>query len=444
MTTTNTIAASSQNSTTSSSLNTLKADFLPNAPHSLAEAGLSEAQVDALILKFLLSVSSASGRRIAEQLALPFALVQNQLFRIKGDRLIVMRAGAPLGDYIYEATEIGLERGRRYFEHCNYFGAAPVPFCDYLASIEAQSIHHQQPTMTDLRAAFGDMLLSTGLLTRVGEAIHSGLGMILYGAPGNGKTSIAERLTGALGKAIWIPRSIQVGGDIIRLYDSSKHEALPIDESLEDVDRRWILIRRPTIVCGGELTLDQFEVTANQGTGVLEASLQMKSNCGTLVIDDLGRQSVPIQKLLDRFIIPLERHHDYITTPSGQRFQTPIDQMIVFSTNIDPAELEDEALLRRIPYKIELLDPTDAEFCELFVREARAAGIPIDLSVIVAFVARHFKATGRGFRYCQPRDLMRQIRTACSFRGIPLAITESTLEAAALNYFGGHGSTTDA
>lgn len=411
--------------------------FVPFAPHTLAEAGLAAAQADALILKFLLNVGSASGRRIAEQLALPFALVQDQLFRLKGDRLIVMRAGAPLSDYVYEATDLGLERGRRYFDQCNYFGAAPVPYCDYVASVQTQSIHHQKPTMAELETAFGDMMLSDEMLSRVGEAIHSGLGMILYGSPGNGKTSIAERLTGALGEAIWIPRSIQVGGEIIRLYDSSKHEALAVDESLEDVDRRWVLIRRPTIICGGELTLEQFEVSTNAGTGVLEASLQMKSNCGTLVIDDLGRQSVSIRKLLDRWIIPLERRHDFITTPSGQRFQTPIDQLIVFSTNLDPADLDDEALLRRIPYKIELTDPSPAEFRELFAREARAEGIPLDLAVIDAFVVRHFEATGRGRRYCQPRDLTQQIRTACSFRGVPLAVTDRTLEAAALNYFGG-------
>ena len=413
------------------------ATFIPQAAHSLSEAGLAESQIEGLVLKFLLNVGSASGRRIAEQLALPFALVQDQLFRLKGEHLIVMKGEAALSDYVYEPTDLGMERGRRFYEQCNYFGAAPVPFCDYLASVEAQSIHHQRPTLADLHCAFGDMLLPEDLLSRIGEGIHSGLGMILYGAAGNGKTSVAERITGALGEGIWIPRTIQVGTEVIRLFDPSKHERLPVPESLENVDRRWILIRRPTIICGGELTLDQFEVTTNKGTGVLEASLQMKSNCGTLVIDDLGRQSVSIRKLLDRWIIPLERRYDFITTPSGQRFQTPIDQLIVFSTNLDPQDLDDEALLRRIPYKIELRDPSKAEFTELFVREAQIAGMALDTDAVDWLIAETFESCGRQLRYCIPRDLIRQVATACSFRNIPAVVNQETLQAAVLNYYGG-------
>jgi predicted ATPase with chaperone activity len=221
-------------------------------------------------------------------------------------------------------------------------------------------------------------LLNEKMFSRLGPAINSGRGLFLYGAPGNGKTSIAERVTAAFGNYVWIPRAIGVDGEIIRLFDPVNHLETPLEpgQGLLDqqrIDKRWVRIRRPTIIAAGELTMSSLEVTLNQSTNICEAPLQLKSNCGTLVIDDFGRQRMRIEELLNRWIVPLEKHFDFLNLPNGKKVQVPFDQLLVFSTNLEPRDLVDEAFLRRIPYKIEVIDPTEEEFRHLFAEVAYTA-----------------------------------------------------------------------
>ncbi len=414
------------------------ADFFPDAPESFDATGLTESEVEALALKFLLSRGDCTGRDIADQILLPFGLIEEVCRRMKQDQLVAYRASAAMSDYIYQLTDLGRERARRHVEHCTYFGAAPVTLADYIASVRAQSLENQQPTLADLQHAFSDLLINPEMMHRLGPAINSGRGMFLFGFPGNGKTSIAERVTLAFGETIWVPRAIGVDGEIIRLFDPSNHvpAPLPKNEGLLDqsrVDRRWVRIKRPTIVVGGELTMDNLEITMNHITGINEAPMQLKSNCGTLVIDDFGRQRMSTDELLNRWIVPLEKRYDYLNLSSGKKIEVPFDQLLILSTNLEPRDLVDEAFLRRIPYKIEVINPTEEEFRKLFGIMCPKMGFEYNDKVIDYLIEHHYKE--RPFRCCQPRDLLSQVRCLCLFEGRPLELSPEAFDKAVENYF---------
>ena len=415
-------------------------DFLPVEPESFRDAGLTDTLVESLVLKYLLVRGDSSGREIADQVKLPFILIDELLRALKNDQLLTLRGSAAMNDFQYQLSDVGRERARRYSAHCTYFGAAPVSLPDYVASVKAQTLAGQQPKAEHLAEAFGDLLLSRQLLDRLGPAINSGRGLFLYGAPGNGKTSIAERVTAVFGQDIWIPRAIGVDGDIIRVFDPSNHEELPLEPcqgvyERRKIDKRWVRIRRPTLVAGGELTMSSLEVTINTSTGVCEAPLQLKSNCGTLVIDDFGRQRVKIHELLNRWILPLEKRYDFLNLPNGKKIEVPFDQLIIFSTNLEPRSLVDEAFLRRIPYKIEVPDPSEDEFRELFKLMAAKLGCPHRSAPVERLIEKHYRQPGRPFRFCHPRDLLLQVRSFCAYKGLPLEITDEYLDQAVTNYF---------
>ncbi len=414
--------------------------FIPKDPTTLLEAQLSESEVEALILKLLLARGESTGRSAAEHIRLSFRLLDHLLLQMKQDYLVVHKGAAPMNDYTYQLTDLGRERARRLWAHCTYFGAAPVSLKDYLEAVKLQSLTQQHPTVAHLRRAFEDLVINPRTLERLGPAINSGRGLFLYGAAGNGKTSIAERVTKAFGETIWIPRAIGIDGEIIRLFDPCNHEEAPpeagaglLDQSF--YDKRWVRIRRPTIVVGGELTMDNLEVTLNTSTGISEAPMQLKSNCGTLVIDDFGRQKMAIDELLNRWIVPLEKRHDYLNLPNGKKIQVPFDQLIIFSTNLQPKDLVDDAFLRRIPYKIEVHDPTAEEFHELFRVMTPKLGFVYDKALIDYLIEKHYRAVGRPFRCCHPRDLLMQARNRCMYLAQPLELTRECLDFAVENYF---------
>jgi predicted ATPase with chaperone activity len=414
--------------------------YVPFEPASIRDAGLTDSEVEALILKYLLSRGDCTGREVADQVRMPFILLDPLLRQMKFDQLLVYRGSAPMNDYVYQLTDLGRERARRLMEHCTYFGAAPVSLFDYVASVKAQSLEKQHPTEHDLRGAFSDILVSDRMLRRIGPAINSGRGLFLFGAAGNGKTTIAERVTRAFGQFIWIPRAIGIDGEIVRLFDPVNHEEAPLpqDTGLLDqsrIDRRWVRIRRPTIVVGGELQMDNLEVTLNRSTGISEAPLQLKSNCGTLVIDDFGRQKMSIDQLLNRWIVPLEKRYDFLNLPNGKKIHVPFDQLIIFSTNLEPKDLVDEAFLRRIPYKIEIIDPTLEEFKNLFKLMCERLEFTYDESVIEYLIETHYRKAGRHFRCCQPRDLLMQVKNYCLFRKEPPRMTPEYFDLAVENYF---------
>jgi hypothetical protein len=414
--------------------------FVPIEPKTYLAAGLSESDVEALIFKLLLGRGDTAGRTIADHIRLPFVLVDETLQRLKNEQLLVYRGSAPMNDYIYQLPDIGRERARRLAEHCSYFGAAPVALSDYLTSVTAQSLATQHPTVEDLKAAFSDLLINERMLERLGPAINSGRGLFLFGAPGNGKTSIAERVTKAFGETIWLPRAIGIDGEILRLFDPMCHEEVPVDDgagllSQSRVDKRWVRIKRPTIVVGGELTMEALEVVFNTSTGISEAPLQLKSNCGTLVIDDFGRQRMTTDELLNRWIVPLEKRYDFLNLANGKKIQVPFDQLIIFSTNLEPRDLVDEAFLRRIPYKIEVTDPSESEFRQLFKIMCPKMGFEYNEEAVDHLLRNHYLEVERPFRNCQPRDLLLQVRNHCYYQGKERILTPESFDFAAENYF---------
>ncbi|AMV16660.1 hypothetical protein VT03_02145 [Planctomyces sp. SH-PL14] len=413
--------------------------YKPRVPESVAETGLTEEEIERLILKYLLQRGAASGREISAHVKLPYAILEPLLKQWKKDQLVAFKAAAEMGDYVFLITDIGRERARRYVDECSYVGAAPVCLADYLRAMEVQSIAGQQATEEDVRKAFHDLLVADEMLEKLGPAINSGRGMFLFGEAGNGKTSIAERITRCFGDNIWIPRTLGIDGEIIRLYDPGLHEDAPLQEGdglfdLSGVDQRWVRITRPTVVAGGELTMAELEVTQNPQTHICEAPLQLKSNCGTLVIDDFGRQSMPVDVLLNRWIVPLEKRYDYLNLPSGKKIQVPFDQLIIFSTNLEPKNLVDGAFLRRIPYKIQVPDPSREHFTKLFDIMAPKLGLILEPGVVEYLIETHY-ISKRPFRNCQPRDLLLQVRNYCAFKKLPKRVTAPSFDFAVANYF---------
>ncbi|MDZ4850216.1 MAG: AAA family ATPase [Pirellulaceae bacterium] len=414
--------------------------MLPIEPQSLAETGVSDSMLEELVMRFLFSRGESTGRGIAEQVKLPFRLVEPLLHRLKAQQLIAYAGATTVSDYVHVMTDAGRDRAKRYLQKTTYFGSAPVRFQDYVTSVKLQSVEHQHPSREDLRKAFSDLLISPQLLARLGPAINSGRGMFLYGYPGNGKTSIAERVTRTFGEYIWIPRAILVETDIIRVFDPMMHESAEPEASdglldSSHIDRRWIRIKRPTVVAGGELTMSMLEVAHNPESNTNDSPLQIKSNCGVLLIDDFGRQRVTVDELLNRWIVPLEKRYDYLSLFSGKKIQVPFDQLVIFSTNLEPKKLVDDAFLRRIPYKIEVQNPSEEAFRKLFEIMCRVIKIPYRADMIDYLIQKHYKPFGRPFRNCHPRDLLLQVRSFCYYNGSTMELKPEYLDFAVENYF---------
>jgi hypothetical protein len=414
--------------------------FIPKEPATLQETGLTETIIEELILRYLFARGEASGRLISDQIKLPFRILDPILSRLKQEQLVAYRGATSINDYIHLITDAGRERARAYNHKTTYYGAAPVTLKEYVESVKHQSIEDQRPTEADLRRAFSDLLVEPNLLERVGPAINSGRGMFLFGYPGNGKTSIAERITSAFGKYIWIPRALVIDGEIIRLFDPMLHVIETPSQphgwlNNSQVDHRWLRIRRPTVVAGGELTMSMLEITRNAESKINESPMQLKSNCGVLLIDDFGRQRMSVDELLNRWIVPLEKRYDYLNMASGKKTQVPFDQLVIFSTNLEPKDLVDEAFLRRIPYKIEVLNPSEDSFRKLFEIMCQKLSIPYRPAVIDYLIQKHYREANRPFRNCHPRDLLMQVRNYCLYKTKPLDLLPEYFDYAADNYF---------
>ncbi len=412
----------------------------PSEPHDIVTAGVNETMLEAIIYRFLANIGEAEGRRIADQVKLPFRMVEPMLTRLKMEQNVAYKSATETNDYVYILTESGRQIARNHNRDCTYYGSCPVPLEDYIASVKRQTIEGQHPKRTDLVRAFEDLLINPKMLEKLGPAVASGRGMFLFGFPGNGKTSIAERVTGAFGKYIWIPRAIDIDGDVLRLWDPMCHTMkMPeagsglLDNS--GFDKRWVRIERPTIIAGGELTMDMLEVQCNMDTNISEAPLQLKSNCGTLVIDDFGRQKMRVDELLNRWIVPLEKRYDFLNMSSGKKIQVPFDQLVVFSTNLEPKDLVDDAFLRRIPYKIEAENPPEEEFRELFKIMCKVLQVPHSEDAIDYLIETHYKPINRPMRMCQPRDLLLQVKNYCLYNDIPIELKHEYLDFACENYF---------
>jgi len=414
--------------------------FHPVEPTTLKETGLTDSLVESLICKHLAMCGNSTGRELATSLCLSFSIVSKILDNLRSRKIVGHASAARLNDFLFVLTEQGFNRAQEMLRECAYVGPAPVCLPEYVLSVEAQSIAHESPDRDRLARACAGISVDQKLFQSLGPAINSSGGMFLYGAPGNGKSTLARHITTCFSQHVWVPHAIIESGQIIKLYDTQFHHPVrsgdddgPLRES--STDRRWVQISRPTVIVGGELTLDNLELRHHRESNVCEAPLQMKSNCGCLLIDDFGRQRIPPAELLNRWIVPLEARHDFLTLPTGKKIQVPFQQIVIFSTNLEPEDLVDEAFLRRIPYKIHATDPTEEEFHHLFRMYCAKFGCEYRKDVVAYLLDKHYRACGRARRRCHPRDLLAQVRNYCRYNGLPMELLPEYFDIVVQSYF---------
>jgi len=407
----------------------------PPVPEELADLGVGEGFLGDLALKHVAMLPEPTTAALAEGLCLPRALTEEILQKLYREKLIEVRLQTAMGATRYAMLDHGWDRLVRLLSVCGYSGAAPVSLNDYAHMMRLQSIPSHPASMETVRSAFHDLILPESLLQTLGCVINSRRSLFLTGLPGTGKTAVAERINGALPGAIWIPYAVEIDGQIIRVFDSHCHRVAPPDVTPLEHDRRWVLIHRPLVVVGGELTLENADLTWSQAAKFYEAPFQMKSNGGTLVIDDFGRQRVAPQDLLNRWIVPLERRVDYLALHTGKKIEVPFEQLVVFSTNLDENDLADQAFLRRMGYRARVEPPTPHAYSEIFKRQAYTRGIRVEQRVL-DHVLDKYRIERRQMKGCEPRDLLDRATDICVFEGQGLELTPEVVDVAWRNYFG--------
>jgi len=413
----------------------------PPMPGKLQDTGLTSDQVSQLLIKTLF-VGELSGMALADRLRLTYQIIEPLIEHARAERLVEVRGAAGTGTaaYRYALTDAGRDRARQYIDVCQYVGPAPVPLTTYVEYMRNLQAARGSVDRDRIKNGFTDLVIDPGLFEQLGPAINAGKGVFLYGPPGNGKTVIAQGMGRTLGGDMFIPHAIDVDGQIITVFDPVNHESLEADEEQSIVksaerDRRWVRIRRPVVMVGGELTLDMLDLTFNPISKFYEAPIQLKANGGVFLVDDFGRQRIRPEDLLNRWIVPLESRIDFLTLHTGKKFQVPFDVLIVFATNLDPVSLADEAFLRRIPYKIPVVDPTFDQYCEIFEAICKRRGLRYHQVMVAYLHRRHYQPFERPMRACHPRDLLDQVTALCRYEGRELTITREMIDKACAAYF---------
>ncbi len=418
----------------------------PAAPAKLEDTGVSLDLVLQLALKTLHFAGELTGNELASRLGVRFAVVEPAIDLLKAQHHCEIVGGSMLGasSYRYRITDAGRMRAALFLEHSHYVGTVPVPLAQYQRyMLEFEQAAPRVATQERVRQAFSRLVISDKVLDQLGLAINAHHSMFVYGPPGNGKTVISQAIRNLLDGDIAIPQALEVEGEIIRFYDPVVHEALPDEAGAQDngfhvgpdMDRRWIRCRRPLVMVGGELTLDSLELVHNPVSGFYRAPVQAIANGGVLVIDDFGRQQCAPRQLLNRWIVPLESRVDFLTLKSGQKFEMPFVVLMVFATNIRPAELVDEAFLRRIHYKVFAESPTVADFSKIFENYCREQDVPFEQQVVDELLQGYFRPRQIPLRGCHPRDLIEQALSLAEYLGQPKHLTSALLRAACDSYF---------
>ena len=411
----------------------------PPKPEELADTDVPESFLRDLALKHLATVPAPTTANVAERLHLPQSLTKELLHQLYREKLIEIRERSGLGAYLYAMLDRGWERVARLDAQCGYQGPAPVSLDDYTHLMRLQAVPFRAASMETVRAAFRDLVLPESLLQTLGCVINSRSSLFLTGLPGTGKTAVSERMNAALFGFIWVPYAIEIDGQIIRIFDSHCHRQVPEKTSALEHDRRWVEIERPLVIVGGELTLENTDLVWSETAKFYEAPFQLKSNGGTLVIDDFGRQRVEPRDLLNRWIMPLERRADSLTLHNGKKIEVPFEQLVIFSTNVEEKDLVDEAFLRRMGYRARLELPSGEAYAEIFKRAAAQRAIALDQASL-DYVLRKYSIEGRQMKACEPRDLLNRVTDICLFEGYQPKLTPELIDLAWRNYFGAaHG-----
>jgi predicted ATPase with chaperone activity len=387
------------------------------------------------ILKILYVTGGQKGKDISSSLKVVFTVIEEELVLLKKRELIVVAGASSVASgyqgMLFELTSKGRERCKEIMSVRSYSGALPVTLDHYTKVIKKKKIKTRSVTVENIKNIFKNMVLGKNYFSKLGPGINSGGPLLLFGNPGNGKTMVAEKIIEAFEDYIYIPYCLMIDGQFIKYFDEKVHKVLSYDTP----DPRWVKIRRPFVVVGGELTLDMLDLTYKEEFKYYEAPLQLKANGGVLLIDDFGRQLVSPKELLNRWIYPLEKKVDYLTLVTGKKLEVPFLQMIVFSSNLNPKDLGDDAFLRRIKYKIEITDPTEEDFKKIFKVQCKEFEINYSEDGFNYMVKKYYRAKKRSFRGCHPRDILSHIVDYNIYNSKSMTLTKENIEFACDSYF---------
>lgn len=422
----------------------------PKSPENVKATGLTGQFIQKILLKAMYVLGDETAEGLSDTMKVSVSVIDPLLDDVR-ELSLVTPMGTASGDFTsqmrYSLTQKGIEWAIEALDQSQYVGPVPVPLEQFSERIRIQTVINERVSREHLLESFEDLVLPPALIDRLGPAANSGKSILLYGRPGNGKTCIAEGMGRAFEQAVYLPYAIEVDGQIINFYDTAVHRPVENSDAPEGAvngsslrkqvssDRRWILCRRPFVLTGGELTLDMLDMTYNPTAKYYEAPLQMKATGGIFVIDDFGRQKMPSEALLNRWIIPLERRVDYLTLQSGKKFEIPFDELVVFSTNMMPHELADEAQLRRLYHKIEIEFPTESDFEIIFqdVCKSKQIELPQD---VMDMLSRDYYANGRYPRSgYHPKFIVEQVIAQCNYTGRPLELNIENVKTAWKNLY---------
>jgi len=423
--------------------------YIPRPPAKWEDLGLPLLFLYDLILRTIYNRGQLTGGEIAQDLCVPFQAISAVLQSMRKHTLVdIVGQKGSSGDtsLVYEIKPPkGTAGVQEALAKTSYIGPTPVPFADYVESVLAQSIKKLIVTRLSIQRAFEDLVITEDVFNEIGPAINSGASIFFFGYPGNGKTSVAERITRLMGDPIYIPHAVEANGQIIKIYDPILHTLKEKEQDYEVAgglilkgaahDARFVRVKRPTIVVGGELTMPMLDLKVNEIGKFYEAPIQTKANGGIFMIDDFGRQQLRPMDLLNRWIVPLEKRYDYLTTVSGTKIEVPFDQLLIFSTNLDPTQLADEAFLRRIKFKIEIRNPDEVQFRKIWELVCKTRRIEFDPNGVDYLIEKWYKPTSRPFRMCHPRDIMEQMSSIAKYNMERVNFSPDLIDAACHTYF---------
>ena len=418
----------------------------PPAPRSLAEMRLSIVMMRDILLKTMFRKNATMVTEIARAIFLPIPLTQELVDLARSQKLCeamgTLNANSG-NEMAYQLTDSGKSRALDALAQSEYYGAMPVPLDVYREQISHQSIRKHRMTRDRLTSAMGHLILPNELLDQLGPAITSGRSILMYGPPGNGKSSISLGIREAIGDKIYVPRAVEYAGQVITVYDPIVHSAA--EDIIDDpnslrrtsgrYDSRYVRCARPTVMTGGELSLSMLDLVYNPVARTYQAPLQLKATGGVFIVDDLGRQKEPPQAIVNRWIVPLEESRDILALQSGEKFEVPFDTLVIFSTNFHPNEIFDKAALRRILYKIRIDGPTREDFLKIFAIVARKKQVPLDQGALLHLLNNKYPSIDNNYANYQPVFLIDQMRSICEYEGIPYQMTPDLIDRAWENLF---------